>query len=129
VNVIAAGTALLLSEPPLFKPHLWFVLTDPEGQPETVVVVMMVTAKKHTDTTVLLQPGDHPFVKHESSVHYSSAKWFRVSALTKAMQNGRCHLKETMSPKLLARVRKGLLESAYTIHAVSDYCKTRFGTS
>lgn len=121
-----AGTALLLSEPPFNKPHLWFVLTDPEGQPPRVVAVMMVSAKKHTDTTVLLQPGDHPFVKHLSSVHYSSAKWFPTRALTRAMQQGRCHLKETMSEKLLSRVRSGLLDSPYTIHAVSDFCRTRF---
>ncbi len=34
MNVIGAGKSLLLAEPPLNKPHLWFVLTEPEGNPE-----------------------------------------------------------------------------------------------
>lgn len=39
MNVIRAGSALLLAEPPLFKPHLWFVLIDPQGQPPGKVVI------------------------------------------------------------------------------------------
>ena len=126
MNVIGAGSSLLLSEPPLYKPHLWFVLTDPEEKLDRVVGVMLRTVTKNTDETVILGPGDHPFIKHASSVHYSTAKWFSVEALTKAMQKGRCHLRETMTPELLVRVREGLLESPFTVRAVSEYCGARF---
>ena len=129
MDAIRAGTTLLLSESPGVKPHLWFVVTDPEGTPARVVAVMMRSAKRFTDETVVLKRGgDHPFVKHESSIHYSSARWFDISAIVKAMRNGRCHLKENMSPELLSRVRNGLLKSPFTVHALSDYCRTRFAS-
>jgi hypothetical protein len=128
MDVIRAGTSLLLSESPGVKPHLWFVVTDPEGTPGRVVAVMMRSAKKFTDETVVLEPGDHAFVKHQSSVHYSSARWFDINAIDNAMRSGRCHLRENMTPELLSRVRNGLLKSPFTVHAVSDYCRTRFAS-
>jgi hypothetical protein len=129
VNVICAGSCLLLAEPaepPLNKPHLWFVLTDPSGNPPSVVAVMMRTVTRFTDSTVILQPGDHPFIKHDLAIQYSNAQRFNVERLTRAMHSGRCHLRDTMSPELLDRVRRGLLESLYTVHAVRDYCKSKF---
>lgn len=126
MNVIGAGKSLLLAEPPLYKPHLWFVLTDPEGNPEKVVAVMVRTATRFTDSTVVLRSGDHPFVKHDSSVHYSTAQYLSISGLTKAIKSGRCHPKADMSQQLLDRVRHGLLESPFTVNAIRDYCRSRF---
>ena len=126
MNVVGAGRAILLSEPPLYKPHLWFVLTDPEGNPETVVAVMLRTATKFTDSTLLLNPGDHPFVHHESSVHYSTARPLSVAAILSAIKTGRCHLRDDASRELLVRLRKGLLDSPYTVNAVRDHCRRLF---
>lgn len=126
MNIIRAGSSLLLAEPPLFKPHLWFVLTDPEGKPPRVVAVMVRTVTRFTDPTVVLKPSDHPFIRHESAVHYSTARWLNVSGLLAAMNVGKCHLKEDMSGKLLRRVRKGLLDSPFTVNALRDQCKGLF---
>lgn len=126
MNIIRAGSSLLLAEPPLFKPHLWFVLTNPEGKPPRVVAVMVRTVTRFTDPTVVLKPGDHPFIRHESAVHYSTARWLNVSGLLAAMNVGKCHLTEDMSGKLLRRVRKGLLDSPFTVNALRDQCKGLF---
>lgn len=129
MNVISAGSSLLLAErgePALNKPHLWFVLTDPHGDPPSVVAVMMRTVTKFTDATVTLRPGDHPFVKHDSAVQYSTAQQFNVERLMRAMRSGRCHLRESMPPRLLERVRRGLLAPPYTVNAIRDYCAVRF---
>lgn len=126
MNPITAGSAILFSEPPLNRPHIWYVLTEPEGKPPAVIAVMMQTVKRHTDETVVLQPGDHPFIKHASSVHYSTARRLEVPALLRAMESGRCHLRDSMTPALLARVRQGLIDSPFTVNAVRDYCLPRF---
>jgi hypothetical protein len=126
MNVIRAGASLLLAEPPLYKPHLWFVLTDPQGKSEQVVVVMVRTVTRFTDPTVVLKPGEHPFIRHDSAVHYSTARWLSVSRILAAMRDGRCHLKEDLSAALLARVRKGLLVSPFTINALRDHCQRLF---
>ena len=87
---------------------------------------MLRTRKRHTDKTVILKPGDHPFVKHESSVHYSDANFMRVDRIYDAVENGHITPRENMSPELLKRLRKGILKSAHTPHSVKDYCKERF---
>jgi hypothetical protein len=130
VTLIVAGSALLLSERTdlgVEKPHLWLVLTDPRGQPPFVYAVMVRTRTRFTDDTLVLLPGDHPFIKHESSVHYSSAQRFRIDLLEDAIARGRCHPRDPMSRTLLHRVRAGLLASPYTVHAVRDACALAFG--
>lgn len=117
---------LLFRERPHAKPHLWFILTDPEGDPPSVVAVMVRTHVRFTDPTVVLNVTDHPFVKHESSVHYSSARFFSVARIQRALATGRAHLREDMSEALFARVRAGLLESPFTVHAIKAYCTQRF---
>ena len=126
MNVIRAGASLLLAEPPLYKPHLWFVLTHPLGKPPRVVSVMLRSVARFTDSTLILRPGDHPFVRPDSAVHYSTARWLNVSAILRAVRDGRCHLKEDMTDELLRRVRSGLLESPFTVNALRDRCKDLF---
>lgn len=111
MSAIGAGSAILLSEPPLHNPHLWFVLTDPYGDPPKLIAVMMRTRTKFTDDTVVLVSGEHPFVRHDSAVHYSTAQIFSVKSLMKAMRDGRCHVRESVEVALLGRLQQGLLTS------------------
>ncbi len=122
MDLVRAGSTLYLSEFPGAKAHLWLVLTDPHGNPPEIVAVMVRTPKTFTDETCILNVGDHPFIEHKSSVHYSTAQRFRVAAILKRAKDGHCDLREDMPRKLLARVRSGLRESVYTVNAVRDYC-------
>lgn len=126
MNIIRAGSALLLAEPPHYKPHLWFVLTDPQGKPPRVVAVMVRTVTRFTDPTLVLKAGDHPFIRHDSAVHYSTARWLNLSGIVAAMKVGKCHLKEDMAGKLLTRVQKGLLDSPFTVNALREQWKDLF---
>lgn len=122
MDVIRAGRSVLLSEPPLYEAHLWFILTDPD-QAKKVVAVMLRTPKPYTDPTLLLEVGDHPFIRHQSCVHFPAAQRLSVSEITAAIKSGRCHLKEDMSRELLVRVRAGLLASPRTVRAIADFCR------
>jgi hypothetical protein len=126
VELVRAGRALLLAGAPVGAPHLWLVLTDPDPENGLVVMVMVVTSRPHTDKTVTLSPADHPFIHHESNVDFGSARFFPVSRLNAALKKGRCQLQADASARLLNTVRAGLLKSPRTIHAVADYCRTRF---
>lgn len=117
---LEAGCTVLLSDAPHYKPHLWVVLATRD---ERVLAVMLRTAKHFTDETLILAPGDHPFIRHPTAVHYSSARWFSVEALRTAIDKGRCHPREPASPDLLKNCRKGLLSSPFTVHAIRDYCR------
>jgi hypothetical protein len=87
---------------------------------------MLRTATHFTDKTLILHPGDHPFIHHPSSVHYSTARWFRIDAISRAIREGHCSLQHDMSCDLLQRVREGLIKSQFTVNAIRDYCNTRF---
>ncbi len=126
MDIVNAGRTLYLSEFPGAEPHLWLVLTDPAGTPESVVMVMLRSAKEYTDPTLILDVGDHPFIKHPTSVHYSTAQRFSVSQISNALQKGECTLERDMSPNLLGRARKGLLLSPYTVNALRNQCESIF---
>jgi len=127
MNLVAAGRAFLLAGPHFNPaPHLWFVLTDPTPSDHRVVTVMLVTSRPHTDKTVTLLPGDHPFVQHESNIDFGGAILVHPDRFQRAMELGRCHLQRDLARPLLARIRTGLLTSPRTVHWMTDYCRTRF---
>lgn len=126
MDILRAGRTLLLREFPESNPHLWLVLTDPVGKPAQVVAVMVRTVTAFTDRTVVLNAGDHPFIRHPSSVHYSTATFFRVRAIQRSIRQRQCYIQEDMSPELLQRVCRGLLSSPFTVNAVREHCQESF---
>lgn len=126
MEFFSAGAAVILSGHPVAASHLWLVLTDPDPETEQVVAVMAVTARHHTDKTVTLSAGEHPFINNDSSLDYGGTKRFQVSKLKAALRSSRCKLAENMSATLLAKVRAGLMASSRTPHHMIDYCRQRF---
>lgn len=126
MRYIRPGRTLFLRGPHDRKPHLWVVLTEPEGQSGCFVAVMLRTAKHFTDRTVVLEDGDHPFVTRPTSVDYSMANYFTASFISDALKSGRCHPQADVAPDLLERIRNGLLSSSHTVHAIREYCRGRF---
>lgn len=106
--------------------HLWFVLTDPDPKTKKVVVVMLVTARNHTDKTVALGPGAHPFITRDSNVAYGNASFAPLSRLEAKLSSGSAKIKADMSSKLLKQVREGLLASTRTPNDVKNYCAEIF---
>jgi hypothetical protein len=126
VRLLRAGRAVILRDAGMGT-HLWFVLTEPDPEREWMVLVMLVSQKPHSDRTVLLAAGDHPFIKHASAVDFGTATYFPSSRLEAALSSGRATLAADMSADLLDRVRRGLLESGRTPNAVADHCRSLFG--
>jgi len=127
VDFVAAGrTFLLLGGRPGDKPHLWVILLDPDPTTGQVVAVHLVTAKEHTDPTVTLNLGDHPFVKHETHVNFGGAKFYLAHKIERAIAKGRCKLNADASKELLAKLRAGLLASSRTANFMVTHCRERF---
>jgi hypothetical protein len=124
VSVVRTGNALTQSGPD--GKHLWFVLTDADPVTGKLVVVMLVTSRPHTDKTVVLRPGDHPFIRHESNVAYGSADFIPLSRLQSRLRSGSAKMRSDMSTELLKAVRDGLIASSRTPRYIKDYCKEKF---
>jgi len=124
--MIHSGQAFLFRGRDEIKPHLWFVLTDPDGDPPRVLAVMLQSVKRHTEKTRILNCGDHPFVRHPSAIMYGTVRPFTVGKLEEAIGTGSAHWKEDMSPSLLASVREGLLQSHHTPNGILEECRKRF---
>ena len=128
MELIKAGRALYLKGNPGFaEAHLWFVISESNPESGLVVIVPLVTERPHTDRTVVLEQGDHPFIKHRSNIDYGATKFCRSTKLAAAVSAGRCQLLEDLSRDLLDRVRAGACASARVPNDVAAYCRKAFG--
>lgn len=125
MNDIRAGRSLRIRDVRMGW-HLFFVVTDPDPTTK-VVTVMLVTERPHTDHTCILDVGDHPFVRHRSSVDYGTARFAPVRKLEEAVRRARASFDADLSDDLLERVRAGLLASGRTPNDVAAHVRAVLG--
>jgi hypothetical protein len=125
MNLVVAGRSFLLRDRRMGE-HLYFVLTDPDPVTDYVVVVALVSEKNHTDKTVTLNVGDHPFIRWASNIDYGTATYMLAKKIDAALANGRAALDADMSDDLLKRARAGLMTSGHTANDIRHHCEDRF---
>jgi hypothetical protein len=92
--------------------HLWIVISDPLlDVADDVAIVRLTTRRKDSDCTCILQPGDHPFITHETVVDYGCALDISNAGLEGFVGNGKAFLRERVSAEVLDRIRQGAAES------------------
>lgn len=105
-------------------PHLYVVLTEPSDEPPTVAVVNFTSHRDNSDETVVLEGGEHSFIKRKTIVNYSQSTVITVAKLQSIIEADLTVLhRERCSPELLERVRKGVWLSPFVIPKFRDYCK------
>lgn len=125
MQLVRAGRSLRIRDARMGT-HLWFVLTDPDPATRQVVIVMLVSERAHTDRTVRLDVGDHPFIRHASAVDFGTARYAPVSKLEAALAKNVASLDADMSDSLLTRLRQGLLRSSHTPNDIVNHCRPLF---
>jgi len=121
VHFFVAGSAVLLFTAQQGKPHVWFILTDPDGD-NRVLAVMLVTRRRHTDETTILAPGEYPFGNPvEGAIAYGETKLFPVNWLTDMVRKNKARMCEPLSSELLARVLAGIKVSGHVPNWVGEY--------
>lgn len=107
----APGDTLLVKDPNPWddRRHLFIVVTDPTIHPEGLLLMPCLESRTpHTrDLSCRLQPGDHPFVRHESVVNYRDAVVIGPAGLDALIASGHAKRKEPLRPEVLARVVEG----------------------
>lgn len=113
--MLGSGDTFLLPKPGRGSiEHLWIVLTDPDSN-HKALCVNITTKQDHSDLTLILNAGDHPFVRHESVIHYPDARLLDLQLVHTALNGGAtCTQHAKCSASLLQRVREGLMRSRLT---------------
>jgi hypothetical protein len=100
--------------------HLYFVLAKLPD--DTLIFCHCTTARKHTDSTCLILPGEHEFALRETAVQYCSA--FECSgAGLEALERSIIKPLSPFSKALLARVKQGALDSPQTSDKIKALLK------
>ncbi|RLJ18234.1 hypothetical protein DJ030_12680 [bacterium endosymbiont of Escarpia laminata] len=88
---IQKGIAIHADIPSPEDAHLFFVLSDPVGNPPKVAMVNISTKRNlpFEDHTVVLQPGDHSFIRHDSFVYYEYARLINVEVVERKVAEGK----------------------------------------
>lgn len=124
--MLKAGDTFLMESGP--TKHLFVVLDDPKVQPGhgKVLIAVCVGITSATDDgriidpTCIIEPGEHPFIRHRSFAHYRKAETIREDIYAPAIKSGQYPLKEPVSPALLQRLQDGLRQSAAVSRHVKD---------
>lgn len=77
---LSPGDTFLINAPGASKYHLFIVL-GVNSDLQELIAVPLNTVTIHTDPTVVLKVGDHPFIKHDSAVSYNEMRAFPLLML------------------------------------------------
>jgi hypothetical protein len=84
--------------------HLWMIVSDPQLNPDAVVVCFL-TWTEGLDDSCIVRVGEHPFVKHDTCVHFAGARLVAVDRLTELKRIGHLKVSQPLSADLLNRIR------------------------
>ncbi|MHC5055762.1 MAG: hypothetical protein ACYTKD_13715 [Planctomycetota bacterium] len=112
---IEAGNSFFAPWPePDCVTHLFFVLSDPSVDREHVLVVpVMAWDADYKESTCLVDPGEHPFIKHTSYVNYGCAELAPADLIEERLVSGEFRTREPASPELLEKIRRGAEQSDF----------------
>jgi hypothetical protein len=106
--------------------HLWLVATNP-NEDELVVVVNITTLRGAKDQTIVLQSGEHEFIKHDSCVNYAMAEVLSIEKLHARLGSGRAKRHSDMNADLTALVLSGFTASPFTKNRIVDFIRNYKG--
>ena len=105
--------------------HLWIVITHPDDA-GLAVCVNITTKRSLSDTTVVLDVGDHPFLKHPSVVYYADAQLLDLlrieTAISAKPTSFTCVRHKPCSAELILRIQLGAIKSGSTPKKIKLAC-------
>jgi hypothetical protein len=105
------------------NPHLWIVLTEPQAPDFQCVIVNLTRQQPRSDNTVVVRPGDHPYVTKDSVIRYGDALIVDGRDLDGILKKHAAKSLDRCSSDLLKRIQDGAIASSFTPKKVSDFCR------
>ena len=116
---IKPGETLLKQDP---RNHLWIVLSYVNAADEIAMANLTTHLPEKADhrSCLIVRPGEHPWVRHDSCVRFREAQLRPLAALIEAKALGKLPQHEDCTPALLRRIQIGTLQSRRVPHEVKD---------
>ena len=121
---------LLMPSGPNHNPnqkHLYVILTDPfddQGDGiKRVVLVNFTSLHQNYDTSCVIKPNEHRFIKHDSYVLYRRAEIKEVSDIQSGVANNIFQPHDSLDKQVFERVCKGLELSDHTTPRILQFFK------
>ncbi len=108
------GDTFLLPVGPQAWPHLWIVVTHPRPASTEAIVVSVTSLRNSVDQTTILRPGDHPFIRHDSVVHFGDARIVYGSKIDDLIASGAVRANARCIDQLIDEIESGLRSSPFT---------------
>jgi hypothetical protein len=104
-------------------PHLWIVVTQPHRESHLCAIVSVTTLRNKKDQTVILRVGDHPFIRHDSTIFYGDAMIVDARRLAAEIAAGLALVRERCSAATLKLVHDGVSASPFTRPRFLRFCR------
>jgi hypothetical protein len=118
------GQTILMSNGRGSIEHLWIVVeNDIPGDPDSMIVVNISSLREGSDNSTILTKGDHPFIKHDSSVVFGDAQIVLKTLVQQFADLSPEKIKEKLEDQVLERIEEGLLLSKRTKKGIKQICK------
>src|SRR3954451_17887282 len=108
------GDSFMLPKPGHETAHLWVLITKPDPTTHEAIMVSVTTQRQHSDTTTILNVGDHPFVRKTSVIYYADARLVDARLLDAAVQRGAFAAHAAFHREVIARMQAGVAASPFT---------------
>ncbi|SRR6266481_948015 len=108
------GDAFLMSVPPRYIPHLYFVISDKNKNSGTFIIVNITGDRFRSGKECVLNIGDHPWIKKESFVSFADALEITPNGLRKLQAlivKNKIILQPRLSSEILAKIVNAAKES------------------
>ena len=107
-------------------PHLWIVITEPDPSSNLCAIVSVTTLRNSKDQPVILRVGDHPFIRHESTIFYGDAMIEDVQRLENEIAAGLAVRPEERPAATLKLVQQGVTASPFTRTKFLRFCRDQW---
>ena len=104
-------------------PHLWIVITESDPASHLCAIVSVTTSRNSKDQTVLLRVGDHPFIRHDSTIYYGDAMIVDARRLDHEIAAGLAVRREKCPAATLTLVQDGVFASPFTRPKLQRFCR------
>ena len=108
------GDSFMLPKPGQETEHLWVLITNPDPAMHEAIMVNVTTQRPHSETTTILNVGDHPFIQKPSVIFFADARMVDTRLLDAAVRRGAYNAHAAFQARVLLKIQAGLLASTFT---------------